>query len=247
MPYSTSGLSSNALKWTALSAMVLDHFAWAFLPETSAVSWGCHFFGAFSMPLFVFLLAEGFRHTSDLKAYGLRLFLFSLISWFPFALFSSLIRQEPFSFFSFFRLSMMHSLFLSLVTLWLWEKTSSPFWRFFGILLLCLASLPGDGLFIPLLLALVFHTFHDIPVRRYLASVTVCILFFFLLAVAEISPPSSSSFCEFLTRNSYRLGMIFGLVLTFFYHGAHKKTGKWFFYIFYPAHLLLLSLIMIFR
>ncbi|MBQ0002904.1 MAG: hypothetical protein KBT21_05145 [Treponema sp.] len=50
--------------------------------------------------------------------------------------------------------------------------------------------------------------------------------------------------------NIFRLGILLvPLFLEFFYNGLHGKKSafnKWFFYIFYPGHLLLLALIKMF-
>ena len=82
-----NSLSGNDLKIIAVVAMTLDHIAEGFLPEQF---WGyqvLRFIGRITGPTMMFLIAEGYKHTHDVRRYLARLAVFSLISWIPFALF----------------------------------------------------------------------------------------------------------------------------------------------------------------
>ena len=63
------------LKVLAMVFMVLDHIN-LFFPNTPKIF---DYLGVLAIPLFVFALVEGIRHTSNLKRYFLRLYIFSII------------------------------------------------------------------------------------------------------------------------------------------------------------------------
>ena len=92
--------SGSVLKLIAILAMLIDHTAVCFSPgaDLTLFSLGgkaftlyaiLRYVGRIAFPLFVFLLVEGFRHTKSRRRYGIRLFLFALISEIPYNLFRS--------------------------------------------------------------------------------------------------------------------------------------------------------------
>lgn len=75
-------LSSFALRLIALACMCIDHIGLALFPSEGAFR--C--VGRLAFPLYCFLLAQGFIHTHDLRAYARRLLLLALVSEIPFDL-----------------------------------------------------------------------------------------------------------------------------------------------------------------
>lgn len=99
----TSGISGSTLKIIAIIIMLIDHFGAAVLNRgvlrTQAVTANTELYadirqlnhvirliGRPAFPIFCFLLVEGFLHTRNSRKYALRLFLFALISEIPFDL-----------------------------------------------------------------------------------------------------------------------------------------------------------------
>lgn len=76
------GISAFWLKLLAIAAMTVDHIGYLFYP---GVSW-MRMVGRLTFPIMAFLIAEGYRHTHDLRRYETRLFVFALISMLPFYL-----------------------------------------------------------------------------------------------------------------------------------------------------------------
>lgn len=100
------GITGNTLKMIAIVTMMIDHTAVALLEgglfgfpdgdQMTAVlaqEWSLPFYiadmvsrtvGRIAFPIFCFLLVEGFLHTRNVKKYAGRLFLFALVSEIPF-------------------------------------------------------------------------------------------------------------------------------------------------------------------
>ena len=80
------GLNRNQLKYIAIITMIIDHIAFVFIPSSNPMYSICRFFGKLTAPIMCYFLAEGYNYTSSKLKYGLRLFIFSIISQFAFSL-----------------------------------------------------------------------------------------------------------------------------------------------------------------
>ena len=78
----THGITSNVLKLIACASMLCDHTGYVLMDDNAIM----RAVGRLAFPIFVFLLVEGYRYTSNVKRYMLRLFAFALISEVPFDL-----------------------------------------------------------------------------------------------------------------------------------------------------------------
>ncbi len=77
----TGGLSNFDLKILALIFMIIDHFGYYFKFGISNDMYNaCRIIGRLSMPIFLFLLVQGFIHTSNLKKYIFRIFIFAIVT-----------------------------------------------------------------------------------------------------------------------------------------------------------------------
>lgn len=90
-------LSGSALKLIAIITMLIDHTAFVLLKiyppamqplfQIGSTPYSlyriCRDIGRIALPIFCFLLVEGFQHTRNRKKYGINLFLFACISEIP--------------------------------------------------------------------------------------------------------------------------------------------------------------------
>ena len=83
------GLNGTQLKVIALVAMVCDHMAWRYLVFFTPLAQTMHIIGRLTIPIMCFFIAEGYRHTHNIKRYLLRMSLFAGITVVPFYLFFS--------------------------------------------------------------------------------------------------------------------------------------------------------------
>lgn len=75
------GISGNMLKTIALIAMVIDHIGFYFAPFLNeSVMMGTRYIGRIAMPIFTYLMVQGFFHTTNLKKYILRIGLWASIT-----------------------------------------------------------------------------------------------------------------------------------------------------------------------
>lgn len=75
------GLTSNKLKIIAIISMIIDHIAYYFyymMPSTIYLV--CRILGRISMPIFVFLIVQGYLKTGNIKKYITRLFKYAIIT-----------------------------------------------------------------------------------------------------------------------------------------------------------------------
>ena len=244
-------LSSDMLKTIALITMLIDHIgASLVLQELSFVDAGSYevwyiFYrilrnlGRTSFPIYVFLLVEGFFHTHSRKKYLERLALFALLSEIPYDV----------TFHGSIFYGGDQNVFLTLVlgfcVIWGLERYRE----------VCLAVSKQGGMVKNILLhgmvlavsaLLVFSgaAFAKAMHMDYGAyGVWLIVLFYFgiRLNVSRILT-CTLGYLLFLWE-PFCFG---GFLLILFYNGKRKPRGKmsqYFFYLFYPAHLLILGLL----
>ena len=221
-------LTATQLKYVAVIAMLLDHIAWAFLPIHTPLAQIMHIIGRITAPVMAYMVAEGYRHTKNLRQYLLRMFLFSLISWVPFSLFNKGV--WPTSCFS-----VISSLFAGLLMICIWEEKKLPqFLREALLVILALATITCDwGITLPFMV-FVFHRYRDEPKEKW--------LYYYAIVIAQAATYLYSD----AAANYYIIGMLFVPLLLMQYNGERGSGGafsKWFFYIFYPLHIYILYLL----
>ena len=194
--------------------MVMDHVGEYIFPEQTWM----RYVGRLAFPLFCFLLTEGYRHTRDVKKYLIRLFILALISELPFDLLGHDTLFYPGS------QNAVSTLFLGLLMLYLMDRTNSSLLKAY-ILVACMIfsqyfhfNYRYPGIF----MIFAYDYFRDLPVMRDLNLIAAN----FRLYGAKIQAAGSLA-----------------IIPVYFYNGKRGPSLKYFFYAFYPLHLLIIYLI----
>lgn len=236
-------LNRDAIKYMAMFTMLLNHIANVFLPFGRPLSLFLINIGYFTAITMCFFLVEGYGHTRSKKRYALRLGLFALLSELPFCL-----AFTARGVLSFTGMNMIFTLLLCFLIVLALDKLQSPALKHFVVFFLTLVSVKSDwGAFAPMFTVLFVWSRGD-P-RRLKLSYLISALLFGLYQYL--------SFMGFLTQTANILNALGGmgaialsaLCIIRLYNGKRAARGqvfsKWFFYLFYPVHLLVLGFIRI--
>lgn len=239
-------MNRTQLKYFVIVAMLVDHIAWAFVPTASPAGQIMHFFGRLTAPTMAFFLAEGYEHTRNIKKYVLRMGLFALLSWIPFVYFE--FGRLPVGFYE-GRLQfipvqgVIYTLFLGLLAIWLWDKGKcSRRVKILGIAGLCLISMIGDWAAFVVLWSFFFYLYRDSPRKKWRAFAIVGLVSWLPSFVLGFLMPEGIWWSTL-----YNAGIFVApFLLQRIYNGEPGRKNamnKWFFYVFYPLHLLILGIL----
>lgn len=245
-------MSALALRIIACVCMLLDHIGYCLAgryPSLEPLRW----IGRIAFPLYVFLIVNGFRHTSNRPRYALRLLLFAVLSQVPFALMFH--HGDIFG-----KLNVFFSLLMALLVIWatdeLRKHRRTKYLAFVPAVLVFTLNyfgwLSSDYGAKGILLAMVFYLFEG----KFILN------FFGMLLSIYYAYPISLAFglLNLLRGRAYQipaptawqlkqLFSLLSLVFIFLYNGergalpknpAARKAVQLGFYLFYPVHLLVL-------
>ena len=242
--------SASVLKWIALITMIIDHIGASFLkyyfiahgktgPLTTVYD-VLRDVGRIAFPIYIFLLTEGYIHTRNVTKYLLRLLIFAFISEIPFdlAFYDRVFYWD--------KQNVFFTLFIGLFTVHAMDSIAAQggaasarggpakkkhlpaaYFVFCDMgLILCASALAffmkTDYNAIGVLAICAMYLTRKYPI---LSSILCCVI---LLASSD--------------REIFALAAVIPITL---YNGYRGKQLKYFFYLIYPLHLLLLWLIRI--
>lgn len=238
---SKKGLNASTLKTIAIIAMVIDHISWGFFDFYSVQGYILHIIGRLTIPIMSFFIAEGFKKTHDLKRYILRMTFFAAITVIPFYLFF----HEEYA----YRQNIIFDYLLALLLLTVLEskRFNKPIKVLLSILLVVTSMVIGGWPVMPMVYVLIFYYKDSFKKQAvWFCSSTVLLVVFMMIGITL-----NSMFNFYPMYNewvwwdkSYFLGFMLALPLLKIYNGekGNYPCGRYFFFIFYPAHLLVLYL-----
>lgn len=226
--------SGSALKWFAVLIMLVDHIG-ACLLEVFVLNYygvsplagridNLYFWlsldsvlrgiGRAAFPIFCFLLVEGAVHTRSPRKYLLRLASFALISEIPFDL---ALHNQPFYWET---QNVFFTLLAGLLVIQAFQRSPGQEWR--GMLALVVLGAAAElcGTDYGAIGVAVIAVMYLLRERFWAASVLSLILLVLLARIEICSIPA--------------------FLILALYNGKRGRQPKYFFYVFYPVHLLIL-------
>lgn len=204
--------------------MTIDHIAWLLPLNFGALPYFMHVFGRVTAPIMWFMVAEGCYYTKDWKRYFGRMLVFALISHFAYCFYEGYPYHMLYT-------SVMWPLALSVLLIKLIETDIIPGWgKLLPIILLIICSICADWGVLALLMPAVLYKYRHSFKKQSLAITASGI------AAALIT---NASF-------SYRVLQLFVCLSIPILSNYNKQRGngnKWFFYIYYPLHLIILGVV----
>lgn len=222
-------LSSFILKLIAIITMFYDH-ALKIIPFNVSIPFEVWIPGRIAFPIFAFLLAEGIEHTKSIPKYVFRIGLLAIVSEFIYDLaFRNTILEFSVQ-------NILFELFLGLLILWLYKFLKS--------------KQKGEFIVFPLLFSLIISMVLKFD---YGMGGILCIFLFYLGRNKEGGKKYLIYFFAILmttisitnlTVMNLQLYSLLALIPIMLYNGERGyKFNKYFFYAFYPLHLVLLYVV----
>lgn len=240
------GLSAAALKYLAALSMLVDHMGVVF--PTMAADMGLpawadllpRLIGRLAFPIFAYFLAEGCRRTRFFSRYLLRLGLFALLSQVPFTLATGTWGG-----------SVILTFFLAAGAIWAFERLSAkghtPAAASLPLLAACVLAFNCDYGFPAVLLIFTLYLCGE-DRKKLLLCLGIGLALIYLVYQPFVGiltlPWLSASLIGSYLAYALPLQILYclcaeaALLLLAGYRGQLGIQNKWFFYVFYPAHLL---------
>jgi TraX protein len=221
------------IKVIAIVCMVASHAGIFLLPQYTVLV----AIGNVAFPLFAWLIANGARHSTDMKKYMLRLFAFACISQFPFTLANQLIGSPL------FYLNVFFTLFLGLLAIAALLKTLNPSLRISAIAACavvaqaCNADYGAAGVLSIVASYLLFDRIANLAVAQFVILVVLPLVIPIIQDSLQIA--SANLYFDHPV-NAFALLAALGVITLY-----NKEEGirlRYFFYAFYPVHYLAISL-----
>lgn len=237
----TGGISQEGLKVIACVTMLLDHVGailviGLFYRNPSGVLMDLYetlrLIGRLAFPIYCFMLVEGSVHTRNPLRYGLRLAICALITEIPYdyAFWGGMDWQYQ---------NVMVTLFLGFCGLEVMKKCPNLLWKLpVAALFVIFGKLArGDYLGEGMMLIFLFALTRDMPHKRIMQFFGMWFIF----------SPNHAMMLNWLGGFSVTMQewAVLALIPIHLYSGQKETRSKcvqWAFYLFYPAHLLILLL-----
>ena len=229
-------LNSNHLKIIAIVAMTIDHIADLLYPGMPSIfiSNVMHIIGRLTAPIMFFFICEGYHYTKDVKKYISRLFIFALISHFAYC-FAFGINFIPFSTGNIFnQTSIMWTLAWAVVALHIVHgKNNLKEWqKWLLIVLINLITFSSDFSSIAVMTILFMYDRRG-NLKSQMISMMAWLSLYALISYLFVSK----------TYGLIAMTAILVYPLLKNYNGQRGKVKwlKWFFYLYYPLHLIIIG------
>lgn len=190
--------------------MIIDHTGAVLFPGNMVF----RYIGRIAFPIFCFLLVEGFFHTRDIRKYMIRLGVFAFVSEIPYDLaFRNTVLE-------FEHQNVFFTLLIGVVMMYALERSGGWPVRAAELLLAMWAA--------------------DFLCTDYRFKGILLIAVYYFLRESRWAKHAVGAGWNLLWNRSIQMYGALASVLLIFYNGKKGASMKYFFYLFYPLHLLVL-------
>lgn len=217
-------MTSTALKIVAVIAMTIDHIG-VHLIDSPQVYVMFRTIGRIAMPLFCFLIAQGYLHTSSRKHYFFRLFGCALALEGALALFYLLTGNNYL-----FQINIFLTLSVGLACLILLKRKEKGYIAL-GLVLAVFVLFTNLEYGIYAVLIILLFGLTDRFLLHAIGLLLINFVFVSLLPLLHWQP---------LSFHPMQWVSMLSLIPIYFYNGLPGKGNKTFFYLYYPLHLLVI-------
>ena len=225
-------MNRETIKLLAMLTMFCNHFAYVFLKTGTAGNEIMTDIGYFTAITMCYFLVEGYHYTHSKKKYAQRLLVFGVLSQLPYSL---ALRLD--------NLNMMFTLFFCFLMIFVMENKRNKGERIILIIGLILCTTFTDWAWLAGIFTVLFVWSQGNRKRMVISYMADTVLFGLMnfLSYNEVYPIREAIFHSMISC----VGIVAsGIIILCFYNGkCSSGTGKykkWFFYLFYPLHLLIL-------
>lgn len=232
-------LSGGILKIIAIVVMLIDHIGASLVARLlrggyftgpDYIRYANYYetlrtIGRIAFPIFCFLLVEGFLHTKNPKKYAIRLGIFAVVSEWPFDM--AFFQQWTYDYQNVFL-----TLLIGLLSIWAMDSLGKN--KFFG-------EMKNSAKYLGLVILQIFIAFAGMATAFFLKTdynmygvLVIIVLYIFR------RERGFSALAGYLVLFKTDTMCFPGFFLTQFYNGKRGIKLKYFFYLFYPVHLLIL-------
>ena len=235
-------LSASSLHILAMGLMLLDHLWATIVPGQDWMTCA----GRLAYPIFAFLLAEGYAHTSSFRRYASRLLFWAVVSEIPFNLMYSSQAIYP------YHQNVLWTLLIALCAMRLADlvREKLPVWLGMpaalglgGVAALLATLAMTDYFAAGVLTVFAFYLFRGEGLWRK-AGLLVCLWWIHVKLLGGLFYPIELFGFQFeLVQQGFALLALIPIWLYRGRQGLHSRGFKLFCYAFYPGHMLVLALL----
>lgn len=235
------GLSSFGLKIIAVVTMFIDHLGVSLLDNQQTAYMIARGIGRISFPIFAFVLVEGFYYTHDRIKHGILLGIFALISEIPYDMLYG-------SFFNLNQQNVLFTLFIGYMMIWALDSISMYRVSYSENILKKIGAGRLNTILELLVMLIGFAAAYLLNCSYAYAGVML-ILCFYVFRKYHIG--------RVVVNMVFNMGMFgyglqwlgaFSIIpIAFYNEKPGKYQWKYFFYIFYPVHILILIVLKIIK
>lgn len=241
----TKSLNKTNLQLIAIVAMLIDHSAYFVGVAGEVITYYImHVIGRITIVIMCYFIAEGFYRTRNVDKYIARMGIFAIISQIPFYL--NKLGTLPTGLYSFMsgnyhNRNVIFTLFVALCLLVIIKSNYSAVIKALAVVAALYLVRCSDWGWACLAWVLVFALFRDNP-KYQMTGTALIVVLRVCIQLLEL-PLLNRWHWVYIISSLIQLGGLLAIPLLLMYNGEKGNMPGKLFYIFYPAHLILLYII----